>query len=143
MPFKTDKQRKAFFAMKGANSKSAISPQIINMPNDTLRKKGIVLNPKKIPKSLRIVFGKKLIRTIGNPALKRRDDLKFGKVGLAIFESRKNKGQFFRPQLIGNKFISISNTSKITIIRPKPPKFSETPKEGIRLAAFKKRISER
>lgn len=47
MPFKTDKQRKAFFAMKGANSKSAISPQIMrNNKQDSfneLKKKGIFL----------------------------------------------------------------------------------------------------
>lgn len=51
MPFASDKQRKAFFAMRGVNSKAAISPQIIrNNKNATmaeLNKKGIFLVPNK------------------------------------------------------------------------------------------------
>ncbi len=128
MPFKSDKQRKAFFAMKGVRSRGSNTPQIITNTSkeDNMNKKGVfIVQPadtrikafqkrigkKQEVKTLPIMFGSGLVRDIQNPQLKRRDDLKFGK--LAVFESKKNKGQFFRPQLIGNRFISISDNSKI------------------------------
>ncbi len=136
MAFKSDKQRRAFFAMKGIRSSSSNSPRIIrdnkNATRKELEKKGIFLvqpadtrlkafqeriGKKQKIKTLPIIFGSGVIRDIQNPKLKRRDDLKFGRSNLAVFESKKNKGQFFRAQLIGDKFISISDMSKIQKIK--------------------------
>ncbi len=51
MPFKSDKQRRAFFAMKGIRSSSSNSPRIItdnkNATRLELEKKGIFLMPNK------------------------------------------------------------------------------------------------
>ncbi len=51
MPFKSDKQRRAFFAMKGIRSRGSTSPRIIrdnkNATRKELEKKGIFLMPNK------------------------------------------------------------------------------------------------
>ena len=135
MPFKSDRQRKAFFARQG-NSRTE-RPMVINdnSNREEMKRRGVEVDPKsirlqgfkkrlklikgkkakKLPKTFSIIFGKELIRKIGNPELKRRDDLRFKHSNLAVFESRKVKGVFFRPQVIGQKFIKVSDPQIIKV----------------------------
>ncbi len=136
MPFKSDKQRRGFFAQRN-NPSSSNNPIIIKTNvNTNAEKRGVFVERR----------GKELVFST---ALRRRDDLAFKIKGvnpkiasLLVFENKK--GTLFRSTAAGGKIVEIRKKDRILKVVNgkfiKASDFKET--GGTRLSAFQRRIKD-